>query len=141
MAELRISLRPANIRFTRAELSIIKSYTPVKTGRLRRTWTIDGRGDLVNDTPYGEFVEFGTKHMAARNFCKRAMPELMKSVVLRLLVRSQMGQKLVDAVSLAVMRGGSFRAVYRNTINPKFYRHLLTAVGGLRARMAARRAS
>lgn len=132
MAELRVSIAQQGIKFTRAELAIVKSFTPVKTGRLKRGWRLIG-GDLVNNVPYAEFVEFGTKFMSARNFVKRAMGPLMRSVTRRLLMATALGRKLVNAVTLQVKRAGSAVAVYRKTINPKFYRHLLRGVAAERA--------
>ncbi len=123
--EIVIGLGQSGLKFTNAELAIIKSKTPVRTGKLRRGWTINSRGELVNKVSYVEFVEFGTKHMSARNFIKSALEPLMRSVVTRLLLRTVEGKKLLDAVTMKVRRSGSMQAVYRKIINPKFYRHLL----------------
>lgn len=131
MAEIRVTIKELGIKFTRAELAIVKRNTPVRTGKLRRGWHLVN-GDLVNKVKYCEFVEFGTKFMAARNYTKRSMNALLQSVTIRLLMQSELGRKLVNAVTLQVKRAGSFRAIYRKTINPKFYRHLLRGVAVLR---------
>lgn len=139
MAELRISLKPTNLRFTRVELAIIKAATPVRTGKLRRGWRIDANGDLVNRVDYAEFVEFGTRKMSARHFVQKAMGALLKSVTVRLLLQTKEGEKLLNAITLNVQRSGSFQAVFRKTINPKFYKHLLRTVSA--KRRAQRKAS
>ena len=128
MAELRISLKPSKLRFTRAELVIVRAATPRITGKLRREWRIDSSGDLVNNVPYAEFVEFGTKFMSARHFVKRIMNTLLMSVTRRILLQTPEGQKLMNAITINIKRAGSFRAVFQKTINPKFYKHLLRGV-------------
>lgn len=133
--QITISLVGAGIKFTNAELAIVKRNTPVATGKLKRGWHINGRGELVNKVPYVEFVEFGTKHMAARNFVKRSLDAIMRSVITRLLLKTPEGKKLLDVVKMKVKRSGSFQAVYQKIIHPRFYRHLLRGLTA--AQMAA----
>ena len=120
MAELRISIRNKGLKFTRVELAIIKRFTPVDTGKLRRGWKLIN-GDLVNRVKYAEYVQFGTKKMKARRFIEKAMRALLMSVAARLMSATPEGRKLLNAVNIAVTKSGSSRAIFRNTINPNFY--------------------
>lgn len=56
-------------------LKLIKSFTPVRTGRLRDGWTIGDLG-LQNDVPYAEFVNDGTPRMSARDMTGRTLGAL-----------------------------------------------------------------
>ena len=48
----------------------ITASTPVETGKLRAGWHMVKNSDsnwvIANDVPYARYVEYGTRHMAAR---------------------------------------------------------------------------
>ena len=56
-------------------MAAAKDVTPVKTGRLKAAWRLVG-DKLVNDTPYGGYVNDGTPRMAARNMTGVALSAL-----------------------------------------------------------------
>lgn len=134
--EIRISVETRGFRFGPAALKIIKDATPVVSGKLRRGWRLNSKGELVNKVSYVEFVEFGTKKMEARNFVKGAMPALLRTVILTALLRSAAGRELVNMISLTVK--ANTRAIFKKSANPKFFKHLLR-VAGVALRAAERR--
>ncbi|NJN88964.1 MAG: HK97 gp10 family phage protein [Leptolyngbyaceae cyanobacterium SL_5_14] len=74
----RTQVRNAVKESMRSAKSIMQSVTPVDTGYLRSQWRTslneftDYRLDILsNNTPYGIYVDEGTRYIKARNFTKR----------------------------------------------------------------------
>ncbi len=58
---------------------LVRSRTPVKTGKLYTSWRFKEEGNgirFTNDAPYAAYVEFGTRKMAARGMLTRSLPEI-----------------------------------------------------------------
>lgn len=53
-------------------LSNVKDETPVKTGKLKSGWRVDG-DTLTNDTEYAEFVNDGTSRQSAQDMTGSAV--------------------------------------------------------------------
>ncbi len=59
-------------------LDRVNENTPVRSGRLRsgnRLLVNGNEATISNDTPYAIYVEFGTRHMAARAFMTRGLQQ------------------------------------------------------------------
>ncbi len=59
---------------------LVKSKTPVQTGKLQKNWQfiLEGHGiRYLNQTPYAAFVELGTSKMAPRAMLTRSLPEIV----------------------------------------------------------------
>ena len=56
-------------------IAAAKAATPVRTGRLKAGWRLIG-DQLVNDMPYGGYVNDGTPRMAARDMTGVALSAL-----------------------------------------------------------------
>lgn len=60
--------------------------TPVRTGTLRRSWTVEKatpssfKAVLGTAVPYAPFVEFGTRRMAGRGMLQRALDDTRAEV-------------------------------------------------------------
>ncbi len=70
----------------------VKKITPVDTGHLRRNWLVrfstrlQTPARVLNDVPYGPYVEFGTERFHGRFFTKRTRdraPEIAAKVMRR----------------------------------------------------------
>ena len=67
--------------YVRRALQLIKSFTPVRTGRLQAGWQLgDLGGDkatIINDVPYAPYVNDGTPRMAPRDMTGQTLGALM----------------------------------------------------------------
>ena len=92
---------------TRKEaLNIVREATPVRTGKLKSGWGVTSKGfGLVyeNATPYGIFVEMGTRHFAPRAMVQRSLPAIAKAFKKNIgaEVGKQMAKKVLGGVSAA----------------------------------------
>lgn len=64
--------REASIEFG---LKQIRSWTPVKTGRLKRGWTSQG-DTILNEVPYTIYVEEGTRKMEGYFMVRDSLPRI-----------------------------------------------------------------
>lgn len=79
----RARLRSAMSDAAQAGVEILRSVTPVDTGRARAGWSYRRVGVfmvLENDVPYVEFLERGTVHMAPRLFVATALPRIARTM-------------------------------------------------------------
>jgi hypothetical protein len=98
-------------------LTLVKSKTPVRTGRLKSGWKANSSGHGIrwsNETPYGIFVEMGTRRMAARNMLSSSLPEIEKSF--KKALAKEIGTKLAAKI-IAKVSGdaGSYEALTSGT--------------------------
>lgn len=57
----------------------LQKVSPVDTGLLRDSWDIKDKNfglDIRNTTPYGSFVNDGTKYQKAQKFTEKAIPKI-----------------------------------------------------------------
>lgn len=57
---VRIGNLDIDIGLKEAEIEILKDATPVRTGNLKKGWTLQPDGSIINPVEYGIYVEFGT---------------------------------------------------------------------------------
>lgn len=57
---VRIGNLNIDIGLKEAEIEILKEATPVRTGNLKKNWTLQADGSIINPTSYGIYVELGT---------------------------------------------------------------------------------
>lgn len=50
----------------------VKDMSPVRTGRLKNAWTLNGT-EVDNNTPYLYYVNDGTSRQAGQHFIERAL--------------------------------------------------------------------
>lgn len=82
-------------------LKLVKSNTPIKTGRMKSSWnaTLEGYGiRWSNDAPYASFVEGGTRRMAPRAPLAKAIPAIRAEF--RKQLGRELGNKLAKKISL-----------------------------------------
>lgn len=79
----RTQVRNAVKATMRSAVPIMKAVTPVDTGYLRSQWKAalntftDYRLDVIsNTTPYGVFVDEGTRYIKARNFVAKGAKQI-----------------------------------------------------------------
>ena len=72
-------IKQAVLKTGRDVFRMAKQFTPVRKGRLRRSWRLRNRQkntsaevDITNDTPYAPAVEYGSSRRAPANMLKRA---------------------------------------------------------------------
>lgn len=89
-------------------LALIKSKTPVRTGKLKKGWEGVRSGHGIrwsNETPYGIFVEMGTRRMAARPMLSAALPEIEKTF--KKALAKEIGTKLANKIIAKVSADSS----------------------------------
>jgi len=77
----------------------VQARSPVATGLLRRSWSVelDGNGALLtNKVPYAIFNEMGTKFMAARPMAAPTIPEIQR--VFQLELSREVGRALSTSI-------------------------------------------
>lgn len=77
--KMNVALEAAAKKTRDFSVAIVGSRTPVKTGRLKKSWqfTLEGHGiRYLNQTPYAAFVELGTSKMAPRAMLTSSIPEI-----------------------------------------------------------------
>lgn len=66
-------------KFAKAFLKQLRAYTPVRTGKLKRGWTVtpDDGGVLVeNEVEYASYVEEGTSRMDGQFMLQQTIDEV-----------------------------------------------------------------
>lgn len=80
-------------------IGLLQGYTPVRTGRLKAGWSVirEGQGlTWANATPYGAYLEFGTRFMKPRPMLTPAIPQI-KDYFRKTLVAS-IGRKAATSI-------------------------------------------
>jgi HK97 gp10 family phage protein len=102
-------------------LTAIRTRTPVDTGLLKSSWTgrLEGYGVRIdNSTPYGIYVEMGTRKMPARPMVGATYPEMVKKfrtylgkeIGSRAAGKLQGAKSLQDVVSVSTASKGTAEA-------------------------------
>ena len=66
--------------YSKKMISVLRSVTPVKTGRLRAGWELTElfphEATITNSVPYAEYVNDGTPRMGPRNMTGKALRQI-----------------------------------------------------------------
>lgn len=58
-------------------VDILKSLTPVRTGKMRDAWELNlSTRTIDNDVPYAKFIDLGTRFIQPFNITKQALPRI-----------------------------------------------------------------
>ena len=82
--DLKIGLKNLEDKSAADGEEIVKSYTPVRTGRLQKAWKIvdSMNGPIIsNDVPYGIYVNNGTEKFQGRFMIEKTIWRLKKNII------------------------------------------------------------
>ncbi len=95
-----VGKRTVNVTFDAIDVAVIKLKTPVKTGLLRDSFTLDGDA-IVNPVDYADEVEYGTMNTPGAFMIERSLKEIGERLAKR--VADQIdGPGLIDPLILTI---------------------------------------
>lgn len=65
-------IEASNKRVLDYGLTVVQSFTPVRTGNARDNWYTDRKLSIINDVSYVPYLEYGTRYIAPKRMAARS---------------------------------------------------------------------
>lgn len=76
MSKVKVGNITVDVALNLIDVDIIRGKTPVATGNLRDSFTLDGNGDIINTADYADEIEFGTTKQPGRFMVTQSVDEI-----------------------------------------------------------------